>query len=273
MNGLKFVKLRNDPVKGAQFMALQAAPPMQAAPGSATGMTMQAFTTADCNRFATPTGINYTLIGTLTDSRDSKTYEVRKFADGKCWMVDNLAFGSGCLKTTFAGSSTTGTGANGSSRQNVQADYYGDCRYPYASTATSDATNKYGYLYDWVAATQNPLAYFGNNFQPAQPTQGICPTGWSLPTGNINGQFEALYISAGSPQVGFFQPGGNWKGVYSGFSYSWGLLSKQGLVGGFWSSTQFGSGDAYYLHYASGDVDPNKSYFEYFAFSIRCIKN
>ena len=55
--------------------------------------SMQSFTHADCQAFPTPVGKGYTKVGTLTDERDGKLYEVRKFADGKCWMVDNLAFG------------------------------------------------------------------------------------------------------------------------------------------------------------------------------------
>ncbi len=269
MNGLKFVKIRNDPVKGAQFMSMQAAPPIPY-----TG-TMQAFTTAMCNSYPTPTGTNYTYVGKMTDSRDSKQYEVRKFADGKCWMVDNLAFGSGCLKTTFTGSATAGTGTNGSSRQNVQAGYYGDCRYPYASTATSDATNKYGYLYDWVAATQNTSAYFSNAFQPAQPTQGICPTGWSLPIGGSSSQFQALHIAAGSPVTGFWQPGGNWKGVYSGSCSTDGTLS-QGFFADFWSSSAYDSSYVYNLYFTNTSVSPNNGFYSYKkndGSSVRCIKD
>ncbi|MBQ6154569.1 hypothetical protein IJI99_01685, partial [bacterium] len=29
----------------------------------------------------------------LLDPRDYQTYRVRKFADGSCWMIDNLAYG------------------------------------------------------------------------------------------------------------------------------------------------------------------------------------
>ncbi len=270
MNGLKFVKLRNDPVKGAQFMALQAAPLMPY-----TG-TMQAFTTAMCNNYPTPTGTNYTYVGIMTDSRDSKQYEVRKFADGKCWMVNNLAFGSNCYKLGFAGSDTTGTGTTGSSRQNVQAGYYGDCRYPYTTLATSDLSNKYGYLYDLVAATQNVSAYFGSNYQPTQPTQGICPTGWSLPTGGASGQFQALYVAAGSPATGFFQPSsGNWRGVYSGYCNSSGTLSGQGTNGWIWSSTQYTAGYNAILNFNSSGVDTNSNAIlnKATGLAVRCVKN
>ena len=51
------------------------------------------FKQTDCDNYATPSALNFTLIGCLEDERDGKLYEVRKFADGKCWMVDNLAYG------------------------------------------------------------------------------------------------------------------------------------------------------------------------------------
>ena len=49
--------------------------------------TMQTFKQTDCDNYATPSALNFTLIGCLEDERDGKLYEVRKFADGKCWMV------------------------------------------------------------------------------------------------------------------------------------------------------------------------------------------
>ena len=55
--------------------------------------TLQDFKASDCESFPTPAAGSYTSIGTLTDSRDGKLYEIRKQADGKCWMADNLAYG------------------------------------------------------------------------------------------------------------------------------------------------------------------------------------
>ena len=55
--------------------------------------SLQAFTAAACEAAATPTGTNFTPLGCFSDERDNKVYEVRKFADGKCWLVDNLMYG------------------------------------------------------------------------------------------------------------------------------------------------------------------------------------
>ena len=49
--------------------------------------TMQAFTAAACASYPTPVALEFTKIGCLEDERDGKLYEVRKFADDKCWMV------------------------------------------------------------------------------------------------------------------------------------------------------------------------------------------
>jgi uncharacterized protein (TIGR02145 family) len=81
----------------------------------------------------------------LTDSRDGKVYVVRKLADGRFWMVQDLRFGS-CSDSSF----TTGV---------MQRGYVGHCR-----TNTQPGA---GYLYDWAAVSQR------------EP--GLCPAGWRVP--------------------------------------------------------------------------------------------
>jgi len=50
---------------------------------------MQTFTAGQCNAM-TPGDVTV-----LTDNRDGKLYRVRKMPDGKCWMLDNLAYTGG----------------------------------------------------------------------------------------------------------------------------------------------------------------------------------
>ncbi len=82
----------------------------------------------DCASLVTPTGTNFTQGPILTDIRDNKQYEIRKFSDGKCWMVDNLMYGGdtdACAgKSTFDG--------NGSATPSNQfgTGTFGDCRDP-----------------------------------------------------------------------------------------------------------------------------------------------
>jgi uncharacterized protein (TIGR02145 family) len=56
---------------------------------------MQDFTTTDCQALGGDTPLNTTTdytpyTTTLTDKRDGTEYRIRKLADGKCWMIDNL---------------------------------------------------------------------------------------------------------------------------------------------------------------------------------------
>jgi uncharacterized protein (TIGR02145 family) len=62
---------------------------------------MQTFALSSCNSMATGATT------TLTDARDSKQYTVRKMPDGKCWMIDNLAYVGG--GTTTYGDTVTGS--------------------------------------------------------------------------------------------------------------------------------------------------------------------
>jgi uncharacterized protein (TIGR02145 family) len=74
---------------------------------------LQDFTAAMCDSFPTPSlpvgtlaeitsGATYTSVGTMTDSRDGNTYEVRKYYDGACWTVKNMVYtGTNCLSNSM----------------------------------------------------------------------------------------------------------------------------------------------------------------------------
>jgi uncharacterized protein (TIGR02145 family) len=174
-------------------------------------LTMQGWD--DCAAYPTPSGDGYTPIGNLIDARDGKSYEIRKFSDGNCWMADNLRYGGivdACAgKTGFLGGGsasgivvpTRGSDAGevaftakGSADATGQfgAGTYGDCRDPAAGLAANandsnpcnDGDAKCGYYYSWQAAMQDPGAYFGSDYTtPSYPWKGICPAGWHVPNG------------------------------------------------------------------------------------------
>ena len=171
------------------------------------GVYMQDFTTAQCDALPTPTGADYVTVGTLLDRRDNKAYVIRKFADGKCWMAQNLAHGTPVDAETYAQYASTTTGDAhplGSGLYGVarQVDGYAD------------------YLYNWQAAVQSPDAYHGSSYQPTEPTQGICPSGWHVPVGThdliytgelselsdaINGGHMSNVALGGSTVLNFFE--------------------------------------------------------------------
>jgi len=226
----------------------------------------------DCASLTTPTGTNFTQGPTLTDIRDGKQYEIRKFADGKCWMVDNLMYGGdidACAgKTTFIGH-----GSYDPSNQ-FGAGTYGDCRDPRvggADPCTVDSTTC-GY---WQAAMQHVTARDGAVYTgPTTNVQGLCPEGWRLPTGNTGGDFDTLHTSAGSPAIGFWQTSQGWKGVYSGICSSTGSLVNQGGYGYWLSSTPVNSSWSYGMHYGTNYVSINYTDISRAGgIPIRCLKN
>ncbi len=60
---------------------------------------------------------------TLVDARDGKKYRARRMPDGKCWMIDNLAYGGGGNNTyRDAVPLHTGTGAMGYLNEHTSGD-------------------------------------------------------------------------------------------------------------------------------------------------------
>ena len=186
---------------------------------------MQNFKASDCAAFPIPTGVNYTTVGTLTDERDGKQYQVRKFADGKCWMVDNLAYGGASAQggsDACAGRTAFSSRTNSIPTNRFGIGTYGDCRDPAAAgngdatyCATGEGAGKCGYHYSWQAAMQHPAAVFDYYNQtvfdsgvyavPANDVVGLCPRGWHLPIGGSSSEFSTLHSQAGSPTTGFWQ--------------------------------------------------------------------
>ena len=108
---------------------------------------------------------------TLTDTRDNNTYRVRKTADNRCWIVDNLRIVNKTIYSTdsniTASSFTIPASINVFANSTTPQVYYGD----------NNAT--YGALYNYYAATA------GTGTGTAGPVDSdICPKGWYLPYGS-----------------------------------------------------------------------------------------
>ncbi len=228
----------------------------------------------DCASLATPTGTNFTQGPILTDLRDNKQYEIRKFADGKCWMVDNLMYGGeidACAgKSTFNG--------NGSATPSNQfgVGTYGDCRDPRvggSAPCTADSTTC-GYYYNWQATMQHSTAYYDITYTgPTTNVLGLCPEGWRMPSSNTSGDFEVLHLATGSRATGFWQNPGNWKGPFSGSCTSTGGLILQGSDGRWWSNTPYSTTNAYRMSFGSIAVNPSNNSTKDRGLTIRCLKN
>jgi uncharacterized protein (TIGR02145 family) len=141
------------------------------APGSTVNFT--AF--APCEGAAT--GATWTLQDTRETS-NNQSYKVKKMTDGHIWMVQDMKFGDKCNKTTFSGSTVNQQGKVSA----TFPDYYGDCK--------NGTLTNVGYYYDWAAAINKANAYNGSSANvgcsgtgtAAFACQGLCPSGWHVPT-------------------------------------------------------------------------------------------
>ncbi|MBQ6436436.1 hypothetical protein IJJ27_02645, partial [bacterium] len=221
----------------------------------------------------------------LVDRRDHRAYRVRKFVDNKCWLIDSLRFGGdyserdGCSTNsgegnfTYAwcgGSSVSGCTAGGAgsstkAQETFSGNYYGHCR---------QNTVDNNYLYDYVAALQNTSAY---SSELSGIQQGVCPSGWHVPMGNVTGDFELLANFYGSVTSVFWTEASKWNGQLSGYvDGNSGALTGQSSQGRYWSSTVYNANpaSAYYLSVtagSSGAINTNDA--KKNGMAVRCLQD
>jgi uncharacterized protein (TIGR02145 family) len=221
---------------------------------------------------------------TLTDIRNEQEYRIRKLADGKCWMVDNLKLGSTTESTKLTAEDT-----------NITADFdlpmlytgsssgYRSPDVPYTFVVPGTEATNYGYLYNWSAATAGETT---SSISSGNAANSICPAGWRLPTSDgtwdssgAGSEFAALNIAMlGDPnlttasnytdaahQAGWLS---DWDGVYSG---QWATgFSDQDYTGSYWSST-VSYNLAHYLSFDSSNVYTTGSGSRHYGYAVRCV--
>ncbi|MCL2002080.1 fibrobacter succinogenes major paralogous domain-containing protein [Candidatus Saccharibacteria bacterium] len=87
----------------------------QALPPAPTAM--QQFTDTQCSAMSIGDTIS------LQDARDGQSYQIRKMPDGKCWMLDNLAYVGGGTNTYGDVVASNGTGVGGLVQQTTTAGW------------------------------------------------------------------------------------------------------------------------------------------------------
>lgn len=232
---------------------------------SITGLTV--FTTYYVRAYATNgAGTNYGIqesfsslaMGAPCPSDPMLTFSGKNYntvqIETQCWLKENLDVG---IMLQAKEEQTN----NGSIEKYCYENFAANC-------------NTYGGLYQWSEAMQYSLT---------PGTKGICPTGWHIPT---LAEFETLksaVINNGNSLKAIGQGTGTGAGTnITGFSAllagyrstnsSFGYLSSFSF---FWSSTQFSSSYAYYLHlfYDDQEIILNHDYYKTLGFSIRCLKD
>lgn len=231
---------------------------------------MQNITTANCPTVRTR----------VNDYRDDATYWVQKLADGKCWMLTNLAYGGGG-DNAYGDVKSITNGEAYSAANNIPYFYV-----PPGSnkttgntnpSASTDGTGQYGYLYNWCAA-MGAQVYAGITctfISYAEPNTGIsiCPAGWRLPTGN-GGEFHLLTnaIGANNNSAGSTILRSAWLGMYSGDWYPDGSgFHNQGSYGNYWSSWHRSTYASWRLQFSDSRVNTYIDLPPDFGIAVRCI--
>lgn len=208
----------------------------------------------------------------IIDSRDGKTYNTVLIGT-QCWFAQNL---------------NVGTRINGSNDQTnnglIEKYCYND---------DENNCDVYGGLYQWAemvkyingatnTATWNPA--------PKGNVQGICPTGWHLPTdlewtifteflggGDIaGGKMKETGLIHWSPINNYATNSSGFTALAGGFSRENGLFYNLMYTANFWSLSQdnnyFNNASHLILHNSNGSLGQMSNY-KTFGFSIRCLKD
>jgi hypothetical protein len=89
----------------------------------------------------------------MRETNNPQTYKVKKMADGRIWMVQDLKFGDKCDKEIFKGSNDSDQTGNVTTLKDKE--YYGDC----TNMRDNSTPAGRGYLYDWAAVINESGAY------------------------------------------------------------------------------------------------------------------
>ena len=245
--------------------------------------------------------------GTMTDSRDGTTYHVAKLADGKIWMLDNLALDltdSTVLNNVAAAntnaSATSITALKSGNRtagdqyatsgvsSNWTTDSFSDPRINMAnkdiipSNAPTNGAgyNKVGGYYNYCAASAGSYCY-GNGSSAGtssgNATEDICPKNWRMPTGGTNGEYAALaniiYGSTGNTaDATAIADYRNALSLPLSGGFFLGSIEYLGSGGTFWSNSRASSSsDMYYMSVDTSDVSPSQYYQRQLGMSVRCL--
>ncbi len=210
----------------------------------------------------------------LNDNRDGSVYNVGRLADGKYWMLDNLALGSTStitltnLDTNMVASSWTlpasiSTGFNSYTAAQINADY----KNTEVSLAMGQSgTGKVGVYYNYCAASAGTYC-MANNGGNGNANYDICPSGWRMPTGGEDGEYQDLRDFYNSDSDFVIALRASLSGSF--FTSS---TSGQNVYGDRWSSTIF---DSNIMHRLSVEVDrigTLSAGYRYYGLSVRCVK-
>ena len=190
---------------------------------------------------------------TLLDSRDQNTYVIKKLADGKCWMTQNLRLVNKTISSSDSNLPSGDTWTIPASSTSGFDSY--DANSAYYNGTTS------GTYYTFHTAT----AGWGGRATSGNATKDICPKGWRLPIGGSSGEFQALYNKYPSSALMRGTPGFVLNGL-DNYGSVYGFTS-----GYYWSSSVFSNERSYHLTLDSSSVSPAGATYKNNGFAVRCV--
>jgi len=210
----------------------------------------------------------------LVDSRDSKSYST-VLIGSQCWMAQHINVG-----TLLAGASNQTD--NAVIEKYCYSDTEGNC--------TAD-----GGLYQWNEAMQYTASCNGaGESQPActSPVQGICPSGWHIPSHYEYVALERAVCTSASCATNFpydvsatgwrgtdegtqLKVGGSsgFSGLLAGYRHTNGSFFYRGTIALIWSSLESGSSAWRRILNSGYATVLRNAYDKLYGFSIRCIKD
>ena len=243
---------------------------------------------------------------TLIDNRDGTSYHIAKLADGRIWLLDNLALDltDSTVQSKLTPATTNATTTSISKLINgggTTSDQYATAgvsnwtsSYSYSAPLINMASkdivpnnaptngkgnNKVGGYYNFCAASAGSYCY-GNGTSygtsSGNATEDICPAGWRMPTGGATGDYAALanQIYGSTGNIDDATALANYRAALpvplSG-TFNNGSASSQGSGGYFWSSTRNNFRNMYDLRVNMSYVNPSDYYGRNLGYSVRCL--
>ena len=207
----------------------------------------------------------------VTDIRDNQQYLVKRLADGKCWMIDDLRLGSEPLSQGLSSSNTnissttsftlpTASNTLTTKRENPQMSAY---KVGQVIKHFGDTTGKAGMYYNYCAATAGTVC---KHEEVRNATEDICPAGWRLPTGGAGGEQESLFNLYGTiadMQIGASLTYGGW--------YTSNTLKEFETASWTWASSGKTENKAHVMFIGRTKKSFADGAFEYYGENVRCV--
>ena len=185
----------------------------------------------------------------------------------QCWLKENL---------------DVGTRINGSSEQTDNSTLEKYCYNDDSINCTI-----YGGLYQWGELVQyqnGATNYTSPNPAFSGNVQGVCPTGWHIPTNDelvtlstaVNNDGNALKAVGQGTDAGAGTNTSGFSALLTGFRTYYSIFGNLGLATSVWRLNEFESDAAYadsYFLYNNNNTFPLGTNFKRYAFSARCIKD